>query len=70
MPTVHITSENDALDLICARHYGRQAGAVEQVLDANPDIAAVAHHLPVGLSIVLPDIATGGQGQQTVRLWD
>ena len=70
MPAVHVTSENDALDLICVRHYGRQAGAVEQVLEANPDIAGVAHRLPVGLVIVLPDIATNGQGQQTVRLWD
>lgn len=70
MSSVHITSTNDALDLICARHYGRQAGAVEQVLKANPDIAEIAHRLPVGVQIVLPDIATVGQGQQTVRLWD
>lgn len=70
MPSVHVTSENDALDLICARHYSRQAGAVEQVLDANPDIAALAHRLPVGLSIVLPDIVASAQGQQMVRLWD
>jgi phage tail protein X len=40
------------------------------VLDANPDIAAVAHRLPVGLSIVLPDIAASQKSQQTVRLWD
>ncbi|KPU83675.1 hypothetical protein JI58_08055 [Marinosulfonomonas sp. PRT-SC04] len=66
---MHITSENDALDLICARHYGRQAGAVEQVLEANPDIAAVAHRLPTGLEITLPDIVAGG-GQRTVKLWD
>lgn len=70
MTSVHVTSENDALDLICVRHYGRQAGAVEHVLSANPDIAAVAHRLPVGVSIVLPDIAASGQGQQMVRLWD
>ena len=70
MPAIHVTSTNDALDLICARHYGRQAGAVERVLEANPDIAPVAHRLPVGLTLVLPDIATSGQGQQMVRLWD
>lgn len=70
MPDIHVTTANDALDLICARHYGRQAGAVEQVLEANPDIALVAHRLPVGLSIVLPDIDTSGQGQQAMRLWD
>ena len=69
MPAIHITSANDALDLICVRHYGSQAGTVEQVLDANPNIAAVAHRLPAGLEISLPDIASG-DGQQTVRLWD
>lgn len=70
MPAIHITTANDALDLICVRHYGRQAGAVERVLEANPDIAAVAHRLPVGLEIVLPDIVAGVAGQQTVKLWD
>ncbi len=69
MSAVHVTSSNDALDLICARHYGRQAGAVEQVLEANRGIAAVAHRLPSGLEIVLPDIVAG-PGQQTVKLWD
>lgn len=69
MPAVHVTSINEALDLICARHYGRQAGAVERVLEANPDIAASAHRLPVGVRLVLPDIAAG-DAQQTVRLWD
>lgn len=70
MPATYVTSTHDALDLICVRHYGLQAGAVEQVLNANPGIAAVAHRLPVGLSIVLPDIAAAQQGQQSVRLWD
>lgn len=70
MAVNYTTGANDALDLICARHYGRQAGAVERVLEANPDIAAVAHRLPRGLSIVLPDMPAKGQGQQTVRLWD
>ncbi len=69
MPATHITSENDALDLICARHYGRQSGAVEQVLEANPGIAAVAHRLPAGLEITLPDIKSG-IAQKTVKLWD
>jgi phage tail protein X len=69
MSAVHITSMHDALDLICARHYGRQAGAVERVLEANPDIAGVAHRLPAGLEITLPDIVDSA-GQQAVKLWD
>lgn len=70
MPVVHVTAVNEALDLICARHYGRQAGAVEQVLEANPSIATVAHRLPEGVQLVLPDISADDRGQQPVRLWD
>ncbi|MCG3266124.1 tail protein X [Yoonia sp. I 8.24] len=69
MAAIHITSMHDALDLICARHYGQQAGAVERVLEANPDLAEVAHRLPAGLKITLPDIVDSA-GQQTVKLWD
>lgn len=69
MSGTYITSANEALDLICARHYGRQAGAVEQVLEANPDIAPVAHNLSPGLEISLPDISSSG-GQGAVKLWD
>ncbi|TLX52838.1 phage tail protein, partial [Stutzerimonas nosocomialis] len=28
--------QGDTVDAICWRHYGRTAGVVEQVLDANP----------------------------------
>ena len=69
MSAIYITSLHDALDLICARHYGRQAGAVERVLAANPDIAEVAHRLPAGLEITLPNIVDSA-GQQAVKLWD
>lgn len=70
MSSVYITVVNDALDLICQRHYGRQAGAVEQVLEANPAIKTFAHRLPVGVAITLPDLAATDKSQQTVRLWD
>jgi phage tail protein X len=69
MSSLHITDNHDHLDLICSRHYGRQSGAVEMVLAANPDIANVAHRLPAGLKITLPDIVSV-QGTKTVRLWD
>jgi phage tail protein X len=69
MPVSYITSEHDALDLICARHYGTEAGAVEQVLQANPEISDVAHRLPSGLAISLPDL-TSSEAQQTLKLWD
>lgn len=57
------------VDWICWKHYGRQAGAVEAVLDANPGLAKLGPVLPAGMIIelpVLPDPSRNG----TVRLWD
>lgn len=70
MARTYITVIGDALDQICFREYDAQAGAVEIVLEANPGIAQVAHRLPAGIEIILPDL--GGQSalQQPLRLWD
>ncbi|NKX42664.1 phage tail protein, partial [Rhodobacteraceae bacterium R_SAG2] len=48
--------------------YGRQAGAVEAVLRANPLIAKVAHRLPAGVLVVLPDLQPQ-EGDGMLRLW-
>lgn len=69
MAKLYVTGAGEALDLICQREYGMQAGAVEQVLEANPQIADVAHALPAGLKIALPDIAARHAVVQP-RLWD
>lgn len=68
MPGVYVTVAMDALDLICNREYGRQAGAVEQVLEANPEIRAFAHDLPAGVTIRLPDLTSVGGGDRPA-LW-
>lgn len=70
MTSRYVTRAGDALDLICLRHYGAQAGAVERVLEANPQIKAVAHRLPMGTEIKMPDIAVQNTVGQPVRLWD
>lgn len=66
--TVH-AAQGDTLDALCWRHYGRTAGVVEQVLDANPGLAALGPILPHGTAVQLPDITTQQQ-RQTVQLWD
>ncbi|WPP47716.1 tail protein X [Pseudomonas sp. AN-1] len=66
--TVH-AAQGDTLDAICWRHYGRTAGVVEQVLDANPGLASLGPILPHGTAVQLPDITTQQQ-RQTVQLWD
>ena len=70
MASVYLTKTGDALDLICQREYGVQAGAVERVLEANPHIKDVAHRLPVGTEITLPDMVVQGQSGQALKLWD
>ncbi|TDE33175.1 tail protein X [Antarcticimicrobium sediminis] len=70
MASIYVTKVGDALDLICQREYGAQAGAVEQVLEANPHIKDVAHRLPVGAEITLPDMVVQAQSGQALKLWD
>lgn len=61
------TRQGDMVDAICRDHYGSE-DPVEQVYDANPGLAALGPILPMGLEIVLPEVAV-----QTVtmpiRLW-
>lgn len=68
MATVR-AAQGDTLDLICWLHYGRTAGVVEQVLEANPGLARLGPILPHGTLVQLPEIATQPQ-RQTVQLWD
>lgn len=70
MASLYVTGSGDALDLICLRAYGAQAGAVERVLEANPHIRNIAHRLPVGVEISLPDLVVQDKAGQPLRLWD
>lgn len=70
MARTYVTKRGEDLDLICHREYGRQAGAVEQVLAANPELSNVAHDLPPGQKIVLPDLSALRSGDSQRRLWD
>ncbi len=63
------TSENDMLDWIAWKHYGKQSGAVEAILEANPGLADYGDKLPAGLVIILPEIQLP-ETDKIVRLWD
>lgn len=65
-----LSLQNDTVDLICWRHYGRTSGVVEAVLEANPALAEQGPILTIGTSVVLPEINTQQHTAQTISLWD
>ncbi|AQZ95469.1 tail protein X [Halopseudomonas phragmitis] len=62
--------QGDTVDAICWRYYGRTAGVVEQVLDANPGLADLGAELPSGTLVKLPDAPTENTNSGMVNLWD
>ena len=64
------TRDGDSLDAICWKHYGRQAGAVEAVLEANPGLSEGGPVLPAGFVIGLPELHQAASEIETVSLWD
>ncbi|MFV3316456.1 tail protein X [Pseudomonas sp. NY15374] len=64
------TQQHDTVDALCWRHYGRTAGVVEAVLDANPGLADHGAVLPAGLLITLPELQTAAPERPMVNLWD
>lgn len=62
--------QNDTIDSICWRHYGRSAGVVELVLEANPQAIDTGVILPVGTEVILPDIDSPQKTKQPIQLWE
>ena len=69
MDVRYVTQPSDHLDLICKRHYGFSAGTVEAVLAVNHDIAHLAHRLPAGTTVVLPDLGEVRTATVRPKLW-
>ena len=66
----YVTAQDDELDLICYRYYGRTQGTVEVVLEANRDLADLMPFIDEGVTIVLPDIAAEAPATpRAIRLW-
>lgn len=62
--------EGDVLDLICTRYYEDTPWRIEEVIAANPGLAALGPVLPAGLLIELPAVAEDTPVQPVIRLWD
>lgn len=68
MDTV-IAQQNDTVDAICYRYYGRTAKTVEAVYAANPRLADIGVILPMGTRVDMP-VVTDKPENTTVNLWD
>ena len=62
--------DGDVVDDICRHFYGREAGAVEAVLEANPGLAEKGPVLAADTVIELPDLPRPLETIPTVKLWD
>ena len=67
--TLYRTRDGDMLDEICWRHYDRQSGVVEQVLEKNPGLAALGPIYDANVLIALPEIQRP-VSSRTIQLWD
>ena len=70
MAVIVRAQQNDTVDALCWRHYGRTAGVTEAVLDANPGLADHGPTLPLDLTVQMPETQTAAPQRQMVNLWD
>lgn len=70
MPATVRAQQNETVDALCWRHYGRTAGVTEAVLEANPGLADYGPILPQGLTVQMPEARTAAPQRQMVNLWD
>ncbi|MCW7550919.1 tail protein X [Photorhabdus sp. APURE] len=64
-----IAQQNDTVDALCWRHYGRTQGVTERVLAANPGLAEHGVILPHGMVVEMPE-AMPTAIKPTLQLWD
>jgi phage tail protein X len=55
--SIYRTDDDDMLDHVAWRFYGRDSGAAEIVIAANPHLLGHGPRLPAGLDVTLPPIA-------------
>lgn len=70
MSRIYTTYQGEAVDVICRKIYGGESGYVEQVLEANPGLAALPHRLPAGTKINLPSLTRADNITAIITLWD
>jgi phage tail protein X len=64
------TKDGDVLDAVCAKYYSGKPFRVEDVLAANPGLAARGPVLSAGVIIELPEFPDAAIETPAIRLWD
>ena len=62
--------QNDTVDALAYRHFGRTVSLVEAVLLRNPGLADHGPILPAGTPVELPDDPPAAPAEETVKLWE
>lgn len=64
--------QRDTVDAIAWRYYGKTAGVVEAILQANPGLADHGPLLAMGTAVTLPDLTTAEATttKTLINLWD
>lgn len=60
----------EMVDEICQLYYGRTAGVVEQVYEANRGLAELGPRLPAGTLVELPEVEQAATETVYPELWD
>jgi phage tail protein X len=71
----YITNQQDRLDRICVKFYGKTCGVVEAILGINPNLADYGSYFPAGVAIELPPLETltllpQDKPRKVIHLWD
>lgn len=65
-----IAQQNDTLDLICYRVFGKTKGILERVLELNQNMTRLGEIIPIGTEVNLPERVTEVQEKTMINLWD
>lgn len=63
------TTQGDTLDAISYRFFGDTPGALEKLVEANPDILSQPLVLPSGLFVTIPEVTGPSIKRREIDIW-
>lgn len=68
-PMIEYAQADETVDALVFRVLGKGASAIEDVLEANPNLADLGLFLPLGQRVVIPVAALGPETTPMIQLW-